>query len=128
MTKLKILIAEDDRTTQALYQHAFPVEQFDCRIVDNGELAMLSYDEAKPDIMLLDISMPIRNGFKVLEEIRKQKKDTATAIVMVSSVTEKDEIIACARHGIQGYIIKPFRVQELAAKVRRIHSEFVAQT
>jgi len=127
MAKLNILVAEDEQTTQALYAKAFSEEQFNCNIVENGELALLAYDEKKPDIILLDISMPIRNGFQVLQEIREKKQDAATTIIMVTSVTEKEEIVACAKQGIQGYIIKPFAANELAGKVTQIYEDAAAK-
>jgi len=117
MPKLKILVAEDDKVTQKLYEQGLPDKLFDRRIVSNGNEALAVYEEWQPDIVVLDFMMPKVNGFGVLSEIREVHKDKSTTVIMVSSVSEKKEIMACAQLGIQGYIVKPFVIQSLATTI-----------
>jgi DNA-binding response OmpR family regulator len=120
--KLKILIAEDEAVTRQLLQIAFRDErQFEARMVNNGEEALIDYKAWQPDIVLMDIMMPQMNGFTTLEAIRKTLKDTVTTVIMVSAVTDKQDIMACAKLGIQGYVLKPFQVKTLAATVLGYH-------
>ena len=120
--KLKILIAEDEAVTRQLLQIAFrDGEQFEARLVTNGEEALVDYKAWKPDIVLMDIMMPQMNGFATLQAIRQTLKDTTTTVVMVSSVTDKQDIVACAKLGIQGYVLKPFQAKTLAATVVGYH-------
>ena len=120
--KLKILIAEDEAVTRQLLQIAFRDErQFEARMVNNGEEALIDYKAWQPDIVLMDIMMPQMNGFTTLQAIRKTLKDTVTTVVMVSAVTDKQDIVACAKLGIQGYVLKPFQVKTLAATVLGYH-------
>lgn len=120
--KLKILIAEDEAVTRQLLQIAFrDGEQFEARLVTNGEEALVDYKAWQPDIILMDIMMPQMNGFATLQAIRQTLKDTTTTVVMVSSVTDKQDIVACAKLGIQGYVLKPFQAKTLAATVVGYH-------
>jgi len=121
MPKLKILIAEDSSPIQLLYQTGLPDALFDKQIVADGDKALAAYTSWKPDIVLLDINMPIKNGFQVLKAIREEKRDKTTTVVIVTSSSEKDEVIACAKLGIQGYIVKPFKREELPLKIMECH-------
>lgn len=122
--KLKILIAEDEEVTRQLVQIAFKDgEQFEARVVNDGEQALAIFKEWQPDIVLLDIMMPHMNGFTALKAIRQTLKDTATTVIMVSSVSDKQEIVACVKLGIQGYVLKPFEVKNLAETVVGYHRQ-----
>ena len=122
--KLKILIAEDEDVARQMLQIAFrDGEQFETRLVADGEEALAAFKEWQPAIVLLDIVMPHMNGFTALTAIRKTLKDTATTVIMVSSVTDKQDIVACVKLGIQGYVLKPFEVKTLAATVVGYHQK-----
>ena len=121
MNKLKILVAEDENVTQQLYSIAFRDEKFDLRIVDNGEEALATYKSWQPDIIILDIIMPDMNGYQTLDVLRTTLHDTSTTVIMASAISDKNEIIACAKLGIQGYLIKPFTTKKLAQTVLCYH-------
>lgn len=121
MPKLKILIAEDDPVIRKLYETGISDSIFEKQISPDGEEALAVYKEWKPDIVLLDFLMPQMNGFEVLKEIRNANKDKSTTVIMVTSVSDKNEVIACAQLGIQGYIIKPFVARNLAPTIIKYH-------
>ena len=122
MEKQKILIAEDEEVTRHLFQLAFKdIPQVDLRLAGNGEEALVAFKSWKPDILLMDIRMPVLNGFKTLEIIRQTLDDQKTTVIMVSSVSDRDDIVACARLGIQGYILKPFDTRKLPVMVLDYH-------
>lgn len=122
--KLKILIAEDEEVTRHLFQIAFRDEgKFDARMVCDGEQALAAFKEWRPDVVLLDIMMPHMNGFTALTAIRQTLKDKSTTVIMVSSVTDKQDIVACVKLGIQGYVLKPFQVKTLADTVVGYHQQ-----
>lgn len=122
MPKLKILIAEDDKVTQKLYEQSFPDKLFEVQIVSNGNAALETYQQWQPDIVVLDVFMPVVNGYKVLSEIRQECGDKSTSVIMVTSASDKKDILACAKLGIQGYIVKPFITQKLAATIVGYHN------
>ena len=120
--KLKILIAEDEEVTRHLFQIAFrDEERFESRQVTNGEEALVAFKSWQPDIILIDIMMPQMNGFETLQTIRQTLNDITTTVIMVSAVTDKQDIVACAKLGIQGYVLKPFQAKTLATTVVESH-------
>ena len=122
--KLKILIAEDEEVTRHLFQIAFrDEERFESRQVTNGEEALVAFKSWQPDIVLIDIMMPQMNGFETLQTIRQTLNDITTTVIMVSAVTDKQDIVACAKLGIQGYVLKPFQAKTLAETVVGYHRQ-----
>jgi CheY-like chemotaxis protein len=119
-TKLKILIADDDKSIQALYNKGLSDDWYEKRIVGNGNDAVEIYKSWRPDIIVLDIMMPIMSGYEVLKKIReieKYGKDKSTAIIMSTAMSSKNDILDCAKLGIQGYIVKPFKHTEISSKI-----------
>lgn len=121
MSKIKILIAEDEDVTRKLYTIAFRDEKFELHFAENGEDTLTAYKTLQPEILILDIMMPVMNGYQTLEVLRKTIHDTKTTVVMASAIADKKEILACATLGIQGYIIKPFTTKKLAETVLSYH-------
>lgn len=121
MDKLKILIVEDDRSLSNLYDVALPGELFEKKFMDNGTEAMAAYLSWKPDVIILDILLPGKCGYTILEEIREKWKDENTTIIISSCLDEKSSVSDCEDLGIQGYIVKPFDHKTLADKVVRLH-------
>lgn len=119
--KTKILIAEDNNVTLTLYRQVLPEKLCDLKIVRDGEEALAVYKKWKPDIVLLDYNMPILNGYQTLKTIRQIENDKTTTIIMVTSSSDKDDIIACGKLGIQGYLMKPFKANEIAMKIFTLH-------
>jgi len=117
MEKIKILVVEDHKVSQKLLDHALQDEVYDKRFADNGQAALDNYREWKPDIILLDLLLPVVSGYSMLKEIRIKEKDTSTAIIVISSLMSKEDIMDCVKLGIQGYIVKPINVKEIGRKV-----------
>jgi len=115
--KIKVLVVEDDASTQLLYDRGLFTQVFDKRLVASGEEALLVYNEWHPDIIILDIQLPEMNGDEVLKEIRTNLEDKKTTIVMATSMSGKEDVTSCMKYGIEGYIVKPFSVQEIALKI-----------
>jgi DNA-binding response OmpR family regulator len=108
MDKIKILIVEDDEAIVALYDVTLNKTIFEIKIARDGEEGLKLYADWKPDIILLDIMLPVKTGYGVLQKIRKELKDTDTVIIMATSLGKKEDIVDCMKYGIQGYLVKPF--------------------
>jgi DNA-binding response OmpR family regulator len=117
MEKIKILVAEDEVTSQKIYERGLDDEVFDCHFVANGTDAIHAYLEEQPELIVLDMRMPGMTGYAVLKEIRKTHEDQNVAVVMATAVSDKDDVVACVQLGIQGYIVKPIKIGEIGAKV-----------
>ncbi len=122
MSKLKLLIVEDDKSLLDLYDIAIPDSVFEKRLADTGAKAIETYNDWKPDIIVLDIMLPDRSGFSLLEEIRMTKEDNKTAIIMSTSLDRKSDISKCTDLNIQGYIVKPFDHKIIAREIINFYS------
>ena len=91
--------------------------------MDNGTEALAAYLSWKPDVIILDILLPGKCGYTILEEIRVKRDDQSTAIVISSCLDDKSSISNCEGLGIQGYIVKPFDYKTLADKIMRLSKE-----
>lgn len=120
---MRILIAEDDKIIQAHYKLALQGEVYELKFATECEQAIAAYEGWRPDIVLLDYGLPLCNGYQILRYIREIAKDKTTTVIMVSSISDQDIVIACSRLGIQGYIVKPFKTKEIAWMINRYHHD-----
>ena len=123
MPKLKLLIAEDSKAMQSFYRKELPGDLYEQKIVSDGEQALEEYKAWRPDIVLLDMNMPVMNGYQTLKTIREGCRDRSPTIIMVTSASEKDDVIACAKLGIQGYIVKPFKAEAINKAILHNHQQ-----
>ena len=118
--KRKILFVDDDPTVTKIFSHFFSKENFDVYVATNGEEGLEITRENRPDIILLDIMMPIMNGFEFLEQKRKEKNIVDIPVILVSSFSQDDEILKGLGSGAIDYIVKPFSIPVLVAKVKKV--------
>lgn len=124
--KLKILLVDDSKVVMQVYKEALSDALYEKRYAMNGEEALTVYKAWQPDIILLDIVLPVMTGYSALKEIRRLEKESGsrTAIIMVTSLGDSSDVKDCARLGIQGYIVKPFRAPDLAQKIEQYYAAY----
>ena len=115
--KIKVLVVEDDTSTQLLYDKGLFNQVFEKRMVASGKEALLVYNDWHPDIIILDIQLPEMTGDQVLKAIRTTINDKKTTIVMATSKSGSEDVMSCMNLGIEGYIVKPFSLQEVGVKI-----------
>ena len=115
--KIKVLVVEDDTSTQLLYDKGLFNQVFEKRMVASGKEALLVYNDWHPDIIVLDIHLPEMTGDQVLKAIRETINDKKTTIVMATSKSGSEDVMSSVKLGIEGYIIKPFSLQEIGIKI-----------
>ena len=113
---MKVLVAEDDALTRDALRTILEGEGFAVECASNGLEASARFDAWRPDVVLLDIMMPERNGYDVLREIRRV--DQRVAALFVSAKSEEVDKVVGLELGADDYIVKPFGVQEVLARVR----------
>lgn len=123
MDKVKILIAEDDEDLLALYNKVLPDPIFEKRMVRDGIRALDVYEAWRPDILLIDIVMPIKTGCSVIRDIRWRMRNSDITIVVSSSVDDIKEVEGCSDLDIEGYIQKPFNYKKLAQVILEFYKE-----
>ena len=106
MTPKKILIAEDDKFLAAAYKAKLSKAEFDVLIAYDGEEALLKVEEFNPDIILLDIMMPKKDGIVVLKELRANPKWQTVPIIIASNLGQKQDKDQAMSLGASGYGIK----------------------
>jgi DNA-binding response OmpR family regulator len=116
-SKIRILVVEDDPSTQMLYEKGLFNQIFENKIVASGKEALRIYREWHPEIIMLDIYLPEMSGYHILKEIRQNIGDKETTIVMATSQSRSQDITACMTLGVEGYIVKPFSLRDIGAKI-----------
>ncbi|MBP1766885.1 MAG: winged-helix transcriptional response regulator [Candidatus Aminicenantes bacterium] len=116
MKKEMILVVEDDRSILTGLQDLLEGEGYAVATAEDGEEALRVYEREKPSLILLDIMIPEKSGYDVCREIRK--KDEITPILMLTAKGQEVEKVVGLEMGADDYIVKPFGVNELLARVR----------
>lgn len=119
--KQKILIVDDDNNIAELISLYLTKECFDTRIVNDGEEAMIAFDQYNPNLILLDLMLPGMDGYQVCREIRRRSN---TPIIMLSAKGEVFDKVLGLELGADDYMIKPFDSKELVARVKAVLRRF----
>ncbi|MBT5807686.1 response regulator [Candidatus Uhrbacteria bacterium] len=101
-----ILIIEDDNTYQKLYRKAFEDSGYNVAVASDGQEGIEKIVSIKPDMVLLDLLMPIKNGFDVLREVRAIPEHKETPIIILSNLSQEDDIAECKKYGILDFLVK----------------------
>ena len=110
-----ILVVEDDRNISELIRMYLEKEGFEVRLAYDGGKAVEEYDKRAPDMVLLDIMLPVMDGWGVCAHIREKGK---TPIIMLTAKGEDMDKILGLEYGADDYITKPFNPLELVARVK----------
>lgn len=111
-----ILIAEDDRRVRDSLDRYLTLEGYDVVAVPDGAAALEAHEARRPDLMVLDVSMPNADGLSVCRILRERGCDTQ--ILMLTARHGVDDRVAGLDAGADDYLVKPFAVEELLARVR----------
>ncbi|MBN1686386.1 MAG: response regulator transcription factor [Spirochaetales bacterium] len=122
---MKILIAEDDVYTREGLVEVFESEGHEVVAAGSGEEALELYSKEHPDFVCLDIMMPGKNGYEVCREIRKQS--TEVPVLFLSAKAEEIDKVVGLELGADDYIVKPFGVRELIARVNAVRRRYALQ-
>ena len=117
-----ILIVEDDQAIAALLRHLFEREGFKVLTMLDGLEAKnyIMSNKAKPALVLLEVMLPSINGYDLLELIRSSVAWVDIPVMVLSSLSQENEIVRALKLGANDYVTKPFRVNELLARVNRL--------
>lgn len=115
----KILIADDDQEIRTIVRAKLASMRCEVLVAKNGEEALAMALSEQPDLILLDVMMPLLNGWEVIQNLRKKPEFTKTAIIMVTGIGETANGATAPLYGADDHINKPFELSELEFKVRR---------
>ena len=120
-----ILVVEDDRNISDLIQMYLVKEGFDVRIAGDGGKAIEEFQKEVPDLILLDIMLPVGDGWTVTAKIRETSK---VPIIMLTAKSEDMDKILGLEYGADDYITKPFNILEVKARIKAIMRRTERQT
>ena len=112
---MRVLLVDDDKELLRIIKRTLELEGYCVDTANGGQPAVTQLKTCKPDLILLDIMMPGMDGYEVLEHIRKS---SGVPVLMLTALGEVDAIEKSLSLGADGYIIKPFRSEELVARVK----------
>lgn len=104
--KKKILLVEDDVTLAEVYLSRLELEGFEVKHVANGELALSTALEFKPDLVVLDAMMPKINGFDVLDILRNTPETTNIRVIMLTALSQAKDKQRATELGVDDYLVK----------------------
>lgn len=116
-----ILLAEDDRFVSDIYKRKLSEDGYRVLHAQNGREATEFLEKEIPDLILLDIMMPVMNGIEVLESIKKEDRLKDIPVIMLTNLAEREQIEKCTSLGSNGYIVKAhFTPSEVTERVREM--------
>ena len=114
---ISVLIVEDDRNIQELLQLYLEKEGYAVTVAGDGGQGLVKFRAIHPDIVLLDVMMPVMDGWSVCKAIREE---SATPIIMLTAKGELDDKVTGLRSGADDYVTKPFEMKELLARIEAV--------
>ena len=113
-----ILLVEDEPAQREVLSYNLEAEGFDVQTADNGEDALVLIEESPPDLILLDWMMPLVSGIEVCRRLKMRPETRSIPIIMLSARSEEVDKVRGLETGADDYVIKPYSVVELMARLR----------
>lgn len=113
----RVMTVDDSRAVRSIISKQLATLQCDVEEAEDGQQALDKLQEITVDLILLDVTMPVMDGPTMLAKLREQ--GNTTPVVMLTSESKRSVIAEAMRAGIDDYILKPFKPEELAEKVRK---------
>ena len=119
----KILIVDDEPNIVISLEFLMQQSGYEVAIARDGEEALAQMVSFQPDLVLLDVMLPLRNGFEVCQKIRENSLWNQVKVVMLSAKGREIEVSKGLTLGADAYITKPFSTKDLIAQVQRLLSD-----
>jgi len=111
----RILVVDDDTALSEMIGIVLRTEGFDPVFCADGNEALATFQVSRPDLVLLDLMLPGKNGIEVCEEIRAE---SGVPIIMLTAKTDTTDVVRGLESGADDYVVKPFNPKELVARIR----------
>ncbi|CAN5167894.1 two-component system response regulator MtrA [soil metagenome] len=111
----KVLVVDDDAALSEMLSIVLRTEGFDSRVVSSGDRALAEVRDYRPDVVLLDLMLPGKDGIDVCREIRAE---SGVPIVMLTAKSDTIDVVVGLESGADDYVVKPFKPKELVARIR----------
>ncbi len=120
---MKVLIVEDDKFLKTLLEKHLQRENFEVITAEDGETAVDKIVKERPDLILLDIILPKKSGFSVLEEINKDENLRKIPVIIISNLGQQEDIERGKKLGAKEFLVKAsLSLEELIRKIKEFSS------
>lgn len=122
LSKVSVCIVDDNRELVHIMKEFFNQEE-DIEVIGvahNGKECMTMLEELEPDILLLDIIMPLLDGIGVLEQLRSEKREHMPNVIMLTAFGQEEVMRKAVEYGASYFVLKPFDFENLADKIREV--------
>uniref|UniRef100_UPI0040479DEB response regulator transcription factor n=1 Tax=Roseivirga sp. TaxID=1964215 RepID=UPI0040479DEB len=116
--KIKILLAEDETALGTIIQESLETRGFEVLFCENGERALSLYKTEKPELLVLDVMMPKKDGFSLAKEIRMTNENIP--IIFLTSKSRTEDVVEGFGIGGNDYLKKPFSMEELIVRIHAL--------
>ena len=118
--RYKILTVDDSKTVRIIVRKAF--RTFDCEILEagNGVEGLAIAAKETPDLILLDVTMPVMDGVEMLTKLKSDPALKAIPVMMLTAEGGRDHVLKIAKIGVRDYLVKPFKEDVLLEKAGRV--------
>lgn len=113
-----VLVVEDENAQREVLQYNLEAEGFEVVVADNGEDALLLVQEEQPDLLVLDWMLPRVSGIEVCRQVKADPATRGIPIIMLSARSEETDRVRGLETGADDYVVKPYSVVELMARLR----------
>ncbi|MEM9969226.1 MAG: phosphate regulon transcriptional regulator PhoB [Pseudomonadota bacterium] len=114
----RVLLVEDEPAQRELLAYNLETEGFAVSVAENGEQAILLVSEDAPDLVILDWMMPLMSGIEVCRQLKTREDTKKIPVIMLSARSEEVDAVRGLETGADDYIVKPYALRELMARVR----------
>ncbi|RUA03390.1 MAG: hypothetical protein DSY88_05630 [Candidatus Poseidoniales archaeon] len=115
----KMLVVEDEPSLQKLLEYQLKRIGHEIRVAPDGQQALEMVKSDRPDLVLLDVMLPVMGGFPVLKNLQDDKTTNDIPVIMLSSKGRQHDIAAGIEKGVFDYITKPFNIPNLAERIEK---------
>ena len=119
-SKTKIMVVDDEPNIVQTLQDRLEMNEYEVVTAGNGREGLEKFEEERPDVILLDVIMPIMDGHEMLEALRKRPTGQNVSVIMLTARSQTQDIARANACGIDDYIVKPFDLSELLEKIESV--------
>ena len=117
---LKVLTVDDSKTIRMIVKKAF--KSYDCELfeAENGQLGLEAAAKEKPNLIILDITMPVMTGVEMLEKLKADSSLKNIPVIMLTAESGKENVMNIVKMGVSNYMVKPFKGEQLIERAQGV--------
>ncbi len=117
---LKVLTVDDSKTIRMIVKKAFRPYKCEIYEAENGVEGLSAVGSSKPDLIVLDITMPVMTGIEMLEKLKNVPEFKNIPVIMLTAESGKENVMRIIKMGVKDYLVKPFKPIQLIEKVEKV--------